>query len=183
MPQGGNMEKRGGGMPQGGGMMETSDGYLYVNGGTITVHADGDGLDANSSIYQTGGDLIIEGPTNNGNGYLDYSDQYIMTGGSLFASGSTGMLQTISDSSSLCCLTVLYDTTQTADSTGSIRDADGTILFTFTPSKAYDGITYASSQLTEGSTYAIYAGEVKLTEFTMDSTNQTIHVTNKTSAV
>ncbi len=162
------------GMRMGGGMMSTSDGYLYINGGDIYVSADGDGLDANCSIYQTGGDVIVEGPTNSGNGTLDYDQEYLMTGGSLLGSGSTGMLQTISNSSSVYSLTVIYNSQQSAGSTYTLQDSEGNVITTYSPSKTYSAVTFASEALEADATYSIYSGDTKLCDVTLDSTNKMV---------
>ena len=41
---------------------------LTINGGTVYVNAGGDGIDSNSYIVMTGGALVVDGPTGNGNG-------------------------------------------------------------------------------------------------------------------
>lgn len=52
----------------------SSDYQIIINGGTITVDADGDGLDSNGNIFIKGGTTTVNGPTNAGNGALDYGD-------------------------------------------------------------------------------------------------------------
>ena len=49
----------------------SGSGVITVSGGSVYVNADGDGLDSNGSIYVTGGTIIVEGPSNSGNGALD----------------------------------------------------------------------------------------------------------------
>ena len=66
---------------------------LTITGGTITVEAGGDGLDRNGSIERTGGTVIVNGPTNDGNGPLDYPGTFNISGGFLVAVGSSGMAQ------------------------------------------------------------------------------------------
>ncbi|MCG2785349.1 MAG: carbohydrate-binding domain-containing protein, partial [Anaerolineae bacterium] len=46
---------------------------LTINGGYIYVDAHGDGLDANGPIEMTAGTVIVNGPTANNNGALDYT--------------------------------------------------------------------------------------------------------------
>jgi hypothetical protein len=67
--------------------------YLYINGGTITVNAGGDGLDANGAIEMTGGLVVVNGPTEQMNGALDYDGTFNISGGTLIAVGSAGMAQ------------------------------------------------------------------------------------------
>ncbi len=152
MPQGDF--KRGGG---GGGMMSTSSGYLYINGGTIYVNANGDGIDSNTDIFQTGGDIIVEGPTNDGNGALDYDGTYDFTGGTLLALGSSGMMQSISESSeeSACDLTIIFTEQQDAGTQATIKAADDSVIADYTTTKVASSAVIASTDLKDGETYTI----------------------------
>ena len=47
---------------------------LTVSGGYTVVYASGDGLDSNGNIVMTGGTLLVFGPTDNGNGAIDFGD-------------------------------------------------------------------------------------------------------------
>ena len=44
-----------------------------------------------------GGTVLVNGPTNNGNGSLDYDETFDISGGTLVAAGSAGMAQMPSD--------------------------------------------------------------------------------------
>lgn len=76
------------GGPGGGGNSEL---YIKIAGGTLTVSADGDGLDSNGGLLVTGGTTIVYGPTSDGDSALDYDGSAIVTGGTLAAIGSAGM--------------------------------------------------------------------------------------------
>lgn len=70
-------------------MFSSSTGYLTITGGDIYINASGDGLDANGNITQTGGTVYVEGPTNGGNGALDYDGTFNIIGGDLIAVGAS----------------------------------------------------------------------------------------------
>lgn len=53
---------------------------LNINGGTVTIDADGDGLDSNGNFTMAGGTVYVCGPTNGGNGALDYNGTATVTG-------------------------------------------------------------------------------------------------------
>ena len=61
---------------------------LTIDGGTIYVDADGDGVDSNQDIVMNDGTLIVMGPENGGNGALDYDGSFAMNGGTLVAVGT-----------------------------------------------------------------------------------------------
>ncbi len=75
-----------------------SDGYSvsmnFHDGAYVTVNADGDGIDSNGDIAMDGGNLLIFGPSGDGNGALDFDGTFTFTGGDLLAIGSNGMAQT-----------------------------------------------------------------------------------------
>jgi len=57
--------------PGGGAGGAAIDGHVTVSGGTLTLHASGDGFDSNGDATITGGTVIVDGPTSSGNGALD----------------------------------------------------------------------------------------------------------------
>jgi len=97
MPGGGGGKHGGPGQDM---FAESGSYYLYINGGTILVDADGDGIDSNGSIEMTGGTMVVNGPTNSANGALDYMGTRNISGGYFIAAGSSGMAQAPSNSSS-----------------------------------------------------------------------------------
>lgn len=73
-----------------GGMESASeDQQLIINGGNIVINANGDGLDSNGYFTMNGGNVVVYGPTNDGNGPLDYNGTFSMNGGNLIAIGSS----------------------------------------------------------------------------------------------
>ncbi len=67
---------------------------LYFQGSTVYLDAGGDGIDSNGSIYMTDGIVLALGPTNGGNGVIDYGDRnssFSFSGGLLVAVGCSGM--------------------------------------------------------------------------------------------
>ena len=75
--------------------MAVSEGVeVYISGGEIHLDAGGDGFDSNGVADMTGGTLIVEGPTNSGNGAIDVASTFTISGGTLFAGGAAGMAAT-----------------------------------------------------------------------------------------
>ena len=131
---------------------------ITINGGNIYVSARGDGVDANGSIYMNGGKLIINGPTDNGNGALDYDKEFKITGGILVASGSSGMALNTSNSSTQNSIMINFTESINESELISIFDSNDNEIFTYSSSKKYQNIVISTPDLKKGETYTIYEG-------------------------
>ncbi len=136
----------------------TGSKYLYIHGGSITVNAGGDGVDVNGAIQMTGGVLLVNGPTEQMNGPLDYDSGFQMTGGIVVATGSAGMAQTPDASSSQNALLVYFTNTQSAGTLVHLQNSAGEDILTFAPSKEYQSLAFSSPALANGTTYQVYTG-------------------------
>jgi hypothetical protein len=72
----------------------TVDGYVEMSGGTLLIDAGGDGFDSNGDATVTGGTIVVNGPTSNGNGALDVNGELLVSDAVLLAAGSAGMAET-----------------------------------------------------------------------------------------
>lgn len=144
---------------QGGGKPgNSSDGSsINIYGGYMTVNAEGDGIDSNGSVLMKGGTVIVNGPTNNGNGCLDYNGNFEVTGGTLIAAGSSGMAQSPSTESTQNSIKVNLSS-QAANTIVHIESEDGEEIITLAPSKQYSSLVITSSKIKTGSTYKVYVG-------------------------
>lgn len=133
---------------------------ININGGYLYVDADGDGIDANGSIKMSGGTVIVNGPTNDGNGSIDYDSSCEITGGILIASGSSGMLQTPSSSSTQHVISAVFSNSLQAGTSINIKSETGENILTFTPNKEYQSIILCSLDVKKGETYTISAGGI-----------------------
>lgn len=154
--------------------IDIGDYHLDINGGYIVVDEDGDGLDGNGSINISGSVVLINGPTNNGNGAVDYDDTFAMTGGVLVAVGSSSMAQALTSAASIQ-YSVLnnYSSSQSAGTMIHVADQNGTDILTFVPTKMYQSVLLSSPELALGDTYTINAGGsstgTQATTFTINS--------------
>ena len=57
------------------------------------LDAGGDGIDSNNAAVMTGGIVLAQGPSNGGNGVIDYDRSFSFSGGLLLAIGCNGMNQ------------------------------------------------------------------------------------------
>ncbi|MEH7493752.1 carbohydrate-binding domain-containing protein [Neobacillus niacini] len=137
---------------------ETEDNLLSISGGSVTVNAAGDGLDSNGSIQMTAGTVLVSGPTDNGNGSLDYDQSFEMTGGFLIAAGSAGMVQATSEQSTQNAIVMTYPETQAAGTLLHLEDSDGNTVATFAPKKDYQAVFISSPNLEKDKDYTLYSG-------------------------
>ena len=135
-------------------------GLLNITGGTVHVNAYGDGLDSNGSATMTGGMVTVSGPTDNGNGALDYDLSFTVSGGTLVACGSAGMAMSVSSEGDAAVIAANVGAIA-ADTTIGVIDADGSPVIFFTPEKTYSTVVFASDLLTGGAVYTVaYGGTV-----------------------
>lgn len=147
-----------GGLPGQGNFNTTGNNSLHINGGYIVVDAMGDGFDINGSITMTGGFVIINGPTSNADGALDYYNSFTMSGGFLIAVGSSGMTQAPDTTSTQYSVMMNLSSSQQAGTIIHIETEDGEEIITFVPTKAYQSVVLCSPELENNSTYIIYSG-------------------------
>ena len=141
-----------------GGIDEAQEGvYILISGGKLTVNASGDGLDSNGDLTITGGEVYVSGPTSDGDGALDYAGTGTITGGTLIAAGSSGMAQSLSSDAQGVMLLMLSGA-QSAGSAVTVKDADGTVLASFTPEKSYTSVVISAPGMESGGTYTVECG-------------------------
>ncbi len=133
-------------------------GALQINGGYLAVNAQGDGLDSNGSISMTDGVVIVNGPTENMNGQLDYNSSFEVIGGFIVAVGSSGMSQAHSEESSQEGIFMTYPEVQSAGTLIFIKDSEGKTILSFEPSKDYQTVFISSPELTKDNSYTLYSG-------------------------
>lgn len=145
----------------------SSGGYLEINGGTIYVNANGDGIDVNGSVVMNDGIVQIDGTENSGNGALDYDSTFEINGGVLIGVGSSTMAQTVTSGSTQNCMAVYFEQFQEAGSMIRIRNSSGEEIFSYTPQKRYSFLTFSSEQLKIGDTYTVLVNGVEEKNFVL----------------
>ncbi len=163
-----------------------TDCTITITGGDITLNTGGDGIDSNGSIYFKGGVLKISGPVSNADAPVDYNGTCYLTGGTLTIAGSSGMTQSPSTSSTQYSITVIFSSAQTACSTVTLTDENGSTVLSYTPNKKYQSILLSSASLVKGGTYTLKVNNKELTDITISSVVTTIsdngtQVTNNNS--
>lgn len=151
-----------------GGTAEPSSCYLNISGGEITVNADGDGVDSNGTLTVSGGTLVIYGPTNNGNGAIDYETSGTVTGGRILALGASGMAENFGSASTQGSALVTLSTAGSAGDAVCVRDSAGKELLSCTARKNFNSVVFSCPELQVGETYTLAVGTQTQT-ITLDS--------------
>ena len=135
----------------------SGNGLINITGGYVYVDASGDGIDANGNIKMAGGTVLVNGPTNDGNGSLDYDGTFDISGGILVAAGSSGMAQMPSDSSSQKILN-LNLTSQEANTVVNVKSSDGKNILTYAPLKNYSSVIVSTPDIKDNTKYTVSVG-------------------------
>ncbi|MFI5504759.1 carbohydrate-binding domain-containing protein [Corynebacterium kutscheri] len=144
-----------GNMPGGGAMVgdESTGEQVIISGGTVTVNAGGDGLDSNGDLIISGGTTTVWGPTDNGNGTIDYAGTFEITGGELIAVGSNGMPANPTSTDGQGWISA--SASGNAGNEIVISNSAGNEIARFSALKNFGLVQYSSSQLTNGETYTV----------------------------
>jgi hypothetical protein len=163
-----NHDGFGGGPGMGGVYMDAdSDAYIFITGGTININADGDGIDSNGCIGITGGSVYVLGPSDNGNGAMDYGICAAITGGGIVAVGGSGMAQGFGDESTQCSALVNFDEWIDAGETITLTDSDGKEVLSYKADKKFNSVVISTSDMKQGDNYTLTVGDQSST-FTLD---------------
>lgn len=147
----GRME-RGGQAPGGqGGAPGVSDSncLIQINGGTVVLDSQGDGVDSNGNVEITGGTLLVNGPSSDGDGAFDYDGEATISGGTVLMAGAVGMAQSFTSG------TQAFALVQASGSAGNVieaTDADGNVIATFTATKAFGCVLVSGAGVSDGDT-------------------------------
>lgn len=150
----GRME-RGGQAPGGqGGAPGVSDSncLIQINGGTVVLDSQGDGVDSNGNVEITGGTLLVNGPSSDGDGAFDYDGEATISGGTVLVAGAVGMAQSFTSG------TQAFAFVQASGSAGNVieaTDADGNVIATFTATKAFGCVLVSGAGVSDGDTITV----------------------------
>ncbi len=151
-----------------------SSGSITFTGGTLTIDASGDGVDSNGTVVFDGGKVIVYGPTNNGNGTLDYQTSWTQNGGSFIGIGSSGMAQMPGNDSSQNSVMITFTSNYGDGDVVVIKDSSGNVVMEIEGHKAFNNVVFSNPDLKMGEKYTIYVNDDKYDEFTIDSVCTTI---------
>ena len=145
----------------------SDDVYISISGGNIYINASGDGVDSNGNLDISGGQVYVSGPSDNGNGALDYNGEATISGGIFAASGASGMAQNFGSSSTQGAMLVMTEAGAAGDEI-SLTGPDGKVLVSWKAGKGYSCVNISCPELAEGETYTLTTGNT-VNEITMTS--------------
>ena len=150
----------GGGMGGGGmgGGDTVGDYSVDISGGEVTINSEGDGLDSNGNASISGGTVVVNGPSNDGNGALDVNGELVVSGGTVAAAGSAGMAVTPGTSSTQSGAQVTLNTAVPAATTIQLADSSGQVVATFVTAKQTASLVFSSAAIAAGGEYTVYTG-------------------------
>lgn len=160
---GDNFFKHGGGMAGD----TQQDANINISGGVIHINAEGDGIDSNGYLTVSGGEIYVAGPSNGGNGALDYGIAASISGGVVVAAGQSGMAQNFGTDSTQCAMLINLDRQQNAGTEIVLLDSNGTKLVAWTMEKDYNSVVISCPEIVDGSSYTVKMGDTE-TEVIMD---------------
>lgn len=151
-------------------MSGSTNANLTINGGSIYINANGDGIDSNGTINLYGGSLIIDGPVSGGDQAFDYETGGYAYGSETLCLGSSQMAESFSEESTQCNLLYNLGTTYDANTEIVIYNQDKEIIFNHSSKKSFDSILLTSSNINKGETITI---QINNDEYTYIFTNIT----------
>lgn len=135
-PQGGTGPGRQGGAMTMPGASEEC--LIQINGGTLVVNADGDGLDSNGYIEINGGTVFVNGASNSDDSGLDYEYGATVNGGNVILMGSAAMAEDFTGGTQAYLMERMSGS---AGSTIEVTDDSGTVLVSYVSPKAFQAVT------------------------------------------
>lgn len=132
--------------------------WMVINGGYVHVLAGGDGLDSNGDLTINGGEVYVDGPSDNGNSAIDYGEKssFYINGGTVVAVGSSGMAEDVSSDSKQQVAFVKLDSQADAGDV-TLKDTDGNEIISYAAQKKYDCVIISTADLKAGQTYTLSA--------------------------
>ncbi len=141
-----------------------------ITGGTLTIiNSDGrdaDGIDSNGSIHISGGFVFVSVPSDGVSTAIDYGSEnngeLLLDGGTVIASGSSGMLEGVSQDSTQGFVVYTGDGTD-AETEFTLTDSDGIVLLNETIPIGFNALILTTQDMVNGESYTLTIGEEETT--------------------
>lgn len=146
-----------------------NDLLIQMEGGTLSLRAEGDGLDSNGDIKLNGGTLLVAGPTRGGNGPIDAGDgnKVYFNGTDVISISSSSMLESNSYSSDSEAYTIVVGGSVSKGMNVALLDNDGNTILSADATCSGEAVIFSSSKIKTGS-YKVKIGSTE-TDITVSS--------------
>ena len=146
----------GGGMG-GGGTFEVVDATINISGGTVTVNANGDGIDSNGTATLSGGTLIVNDPFTGGNASLDTNGDLLLNGTTVTAANSGDMFEAPSTNSTSGYVKISNVSNLSSGTTVQVTDSSGNVVANYKVTNSSTALILVSrSKITKGESCTVY---------------------------
>ena len=146
----------GGGMG-GGGTFEVVDATINISGGTVTVNANGDGIDSNGTATLSGGTLIVNGPFTGGNASLDTNGDLLLNCTTVTAANSGDMFEAPSTNSTSGYVKISNVSNLSSGTTVQVTDSSGNVVANYKMTNSSTALILVSrSKITKGESCTVY---------------------------
>lgn len=147
----------GGGMGGGHGTFEVVDTTINIAGGTVTVNANGDGIDSNGTATLSGGTLVVNGPFTGGNTSLDTNGDLLLNGTTVVAGNSGDMFEAPASSSTSGYVKLTNLSNVSSGTTIQVADSSGKVVANYKVTNSNTALILVSSaNITKGQSYTVY---------------------------
>ena len=141
--------------------------WIHISGGTILIEnetgMDSDGIDSNGDILISGGDIRISLNDSGMNNAFDFGSEnggtLTITGGTVIACGSSGMLEGVSTESAQASVTYVTETSQGEETDISLQEEAGASLLSWTVPYSFSAILISCPEMKTGENYVLSIGD------------------------
>ena len=164
----------GGGMGGGHGTFEVVDATINIAGGTVTVNANGDGIDSNGTATLSGGTLVVNGPFTGGNTSLDTNGDLLLNGTTVVAGNSGDMFEAPASSSTSGYVKLTNLSNVSSGTTIQVADSSGKVVANYKVTNSNTALILVSSaNITKGQSYTVYT-----TTDSVDASSTSVNATS-----
>ena len=140
----------------GGGTFEVVDAAINISGGTVTVNAEGDGIDSNGTATFSGGTVTVNGPAGGGNNALDSNGDLLLNGGTVTTGSTADMFEAPSSASTSGYLKITDSSALTQGSTVQVTDSSGTVVANYTiTTSGVQLVLVSNKNIVKGQSYTV----------------------------
>lgn len=140
---------------------------IHISGGTVTINAEGDGIDSNGYLTVSGGTAYVLGSSSGKDGALDYSISSQISGGTVVAAGQSKMAVNFCEGSTQGAILVNLQSQQQPGTDVILLDSDGNELLAYTVEKRYNSVVVSCPEVVDGGSYTLKTGTEEM-QITME---------------